>query len=167
MKKMKNKTFLQPTIKDKQELLSLYQSMIGTEGCTWTEDYPNEEILENDIKRQAIFVMKNEKNEIIGTISIDDDKEVDSLACWSDNLKPAAELARLAIKSDYQNQGLARLMLQKTMEELKKRNYKGVHFLVSKTNRKALHSYAKLNFEKRGESNLYGEEWWCYEKELV
>lgn len=164
---MKNLTFLQPLPKDKSEILSLYQSMIGTKGCTWTADYPNEEILENDIKRQAIFVMKNEKNEIIGTISIDDDKEADMLTCWSGSLKPAAELARLAIKSTYQNQGLARLMFQRTMEELKKRNYKSVHFLVSKTNIKALRSYARLNFEKKGESNLYGEDWWCYEKELV
>ncbi len=164
---MKNKTFLPASLKDKQEILSLYHSMIGTEGCTWSADYPNEEILENDFKRQAIFVMKNEKDEIIGTISIDDDKEVDGLTCWSGSLKPAAEVARLAIKSTYQNQGLARLMLQRTMEELKKRNYKSVHFLVSKTNVKALRSYARLNFEKKGESNLYGEDWWCYEKELV
>lgn len=164
---MKNKTFLLADFRDKQEILALYHSMIGTEGCTWSEDYPNEEILENDIRRQAIFIMKNEKDEIIGTISIDDDKEVDGLACWSDSLKPAAELARLAIKSAYQNQGLARLIIQRTMEELKKRKYKSVHFLVSKTNVRALRSYARLDFEKKGESNLYGEDWWCYEKELV
>lgn len=164
---MKKITFLQPDLKDKQAILSLYRSMIGTKGCTWSMDYPNEEILENDFKRQAIFVIRNEKNEIIGTISIDDDSEVDQLECWSDSLKPAAELARLAIKDDYQNLGLARFMLQSVMEELKKRNYKSVHFLVSKTNVRALRSYAKLNFERKGESDLFGENWWCYEKELV
>ena len=164
---MEKLTFLQPAIKDKQEMLSLYRSMIGSQGCTWTMDYPNEEILDNDFKRQAIFVIKNEKNEIIGAISIDDDSQVDGLTCWSDSLKPAAELARLAIKDAYQNQGLARFMIQSVMKELKKRNYKSVRFLVSKTNVRALRSYAKLNFEKKGESNLYGENWWCYEKELV
>lgn len=164
---MKKVTFLQPALKDKQEILSLYHSMIGTEGCTWTMDYPNEEILEKDFSRQAIFVIRNEKNEIIGAISIDDDKEVDGLTCWSDSLKPAAELARLAVKGPYQNQGLARFMLQCVIQELKKRNYKSVHFLVSKTNVRALRSYARLNFKKKGESNLYGENWWCYEKELV
>lgn len=43
---------------------------------------------------------------------------------------------------------------------------KGVHFLVSKTNERAMRSYQKLNFKKCGESDLYGEDWWCYEKAL-
>ncbi len=43
---------------------------------------------------------------------------------------------------------------------------KGVHFLVSKTNERAMRSYQKLNFTKCGESDLYGEDWWCYEKAL-
>lgn len=154
------------TANDKQEILTLYRLAIGSLGCTWSMDYPNEEILENDIKREALFVLKSKTDEILGAISIDDDMEVEKLSCWSDELKPGAELARLVVKEDCQNQGIARFLITKTMEELKKRNYKSVHFLVSKTHEKALRSYAKLCFEKKGETNLFGGDWWCYEKPL-
>lgn len=107
-------TFAQASGSDKTAILAIYRSAIGTEGCTWSMDYPNEEILQED----------------------------------------------------YRNQGLARELLRSVMEVTKKRGYKSVHFLVSKTNYKALHSYAKLNFIKKDECDLYGEHWWCYEKEL-
>lgn len=154
------------TEQEKEELLSLYRSVIGSEGCTWSQEYPSEAILEGDVKRRAVFVMKNQKGEILGAISIDDDKEVDGLSCWSNSLKPAAELARVVVKEEYQNQGIARRMFCEVMKELRKRGYKGVHYLVSKQNERALRSYAKLSFEKVGECDLYGGDWWCYEREL-
>ena len=52
------------------------------------------------------------------------------------------------------------------LEELKKQGKKSVHFLVCKTNKKALRSYEKLHFDVVGESDLFDEDWWCYEKAL-
>lgn len=153
--------------KDKQEILLLYRAAIGSEGCTWTMEYPNEEILENDFKRNDLFVIKNDSGEIVGAISIDDDTEVEALECWSKNLRPGAELARLVVREENQNQGIARLLITSAIEVLKKRGYMSVHFLVSKTNFKAINSYNKLNFNVKGESDLYGENWWCYEKEIT
>jgi len=49
---------------------------------------------------------------------------------------------------------------------LKKQGKRSVHFLVCKTNKKALRSYEKLHFDVVGESDLFDEDWWCYEKEL-
>lgn len=150
---------------EKKEILALYRSVIGSEGCTWSLDYPNEEILEDDFSRAALFVMK-EKEEILGAVSIDEDKAVEGLDCWSKELVPGAELARLVVKEGYQNQGIARRMLRDMMVELRDRGYQSVHFLVSKMNERALRSYARLHFSKKGEAALFGEQWWCYEKEL-
>lgn len=151
---------------DQKEILSLYRSAIGTEGCTWSMEYPNEDILKDDIERQSIFCMKNQSGEIVGSISIDVDEAVGKLACWAESLKPAAELARLGVKRQYQNMGIAKLLLKGAMRELTHRGYKGVHFLVSKTNERAIRAYAGMGFRVSGECNLYGENWWCYEKEL-
>ena len=52
------------------------------------------------------------------------------------------------------------------MEVLKQRGYEYVHFLVSKDHVKALKAYEKLEFNSVGESDLYGGNWWCYEKKL-
>ncbi len=159
--------FTLATTQEAQEILKLYRSVIGSEGCTWSLEYPNEDNVQDDLARNALFCMKTEEGEIIGAISIDDDKEIEQLSCWSEELKPGGELARLVVKEAYQNQSIARKLLQAGMKELKARGYKSVHFLVSKTNYRALHSYDKLQFETKGESDLFGECWWCYEKELL
>ena len=153
------------TKETRQELLALYRAAIGSEGCTWSVDYPNEELLNHDLERNGAFGLWNDE-ELIGAISIDEDAEVARLNCWSNKEIPQAELARLVIKESFRGQGLARQLLRLAMEELKRQGYQCVHFLVSKTNTIALRSYAPLRFERKGECDLYGEHWWCYEKRL-
>lgn len=158
--------FVNATYEDKEELMKLYRSAIGEDGSTWTMDYPNEEICDKDLLRGDLFCLKNEDGLIIGAISIDDDKMVEALDCWSKNLSPSRELARVIVRKEYRNNGIARTLLLSVMEELKKRGNRGVHFLVSKTNYKAINSYAALEFENKGECDLYDGDWWCYEKAL-
>ena len=152
--------------KTKEEILALYQSLIGTPYCAWGNGYPGEQEFDYDMKRNALFCMENEDGEIIGTITVDEDPQVEALTCWSKTLQPSAELSRLGVRTDMQNQGIARQLLQHGMEELKKQGKRSVHFLVCKTNKKALRSYEKLHFDVVGESDLFDEDWWCYEKEL-
>lgn len=151
---------------DKEEILALYQSLIGTPYCAWGNGYPGEPEFDYDMKRNALFCMENEDGEIIGTITVDEDPQVEALTCWSKTLQPSAELSRLGVRTDMQNQGIARQLLQHGMEELKKQGKRSVHFLVCKTNKKALRSYEKLHFDVVGESDLFDEDWWCYEKAL-
>ena len=82
------------------------------------------------------------------------------------DLTPVAELSRLGVAVEYQNRGIARILLQEAMAELKSQGYKAVHILVAKDNVKALRSYEKLHFTTAGECELSGHSYWCYEKEL-
>lgn len=157
--------FVKATKEESEEILAMYRSAIGTEGCTWTLDYPNEKDMEGDLERGDLFCLKD-KGTIIGAVSVDLDMSVERLSCWDTNLQPAAELARLVVRKEYRNQGIARLLLQEGMNELRRRGKKSVHFLVSKGNQRALRSYDKLVFQNKGECFLYDGEWWCYEKEL-
>lgn len=50
--------------------------------------------------------MENEDGEIIGTITVDEDPQVEALTCWSKTLQPSAELSRLGVRTDMQNQEL-------------------------------------------------------------
>jgi ribosomal protein S18 acetylase RimI-like enzyme len=158
--------FLQATYQDKEEILSLYRSLVGTPFCAWTQEYPGEREVQGDLERGDLFCVKDGAGKIIGAIAVDDDPAVDALPCWSSKLQPSEELARLGVQPAYQNQGLARMLLQNGMEELRRRGIKSVHFLVCKTNEKAIRSYAKFDFEIVGECSLFGEEWFCYEKAL-
>lgn len=158
--------FAHATEEDAIEIKKLYRDAMGTEGCTWNEDYPNDEITAGDMSRHALFCLKTKDGEVVGAVSVDEDKEVEELACWSSEAQPSAEAARLVVKESYRNRSIARRLLTELMEELRMQGYKSVHFLVSKYHERALRSYASLHFERVGESTLFGENWWCYEQKL-
>ena len=40
-----------------EEILQLYRSLIGTEYCVWTENYPTEREVEFDLSRNALFCL--------------------------------------------------------------------------------------------------------------
>lgn len=151
---------------DFEELMQLYRAAIGEEGCTWNEHYPGEEDIRGDLGRNALFCARNESGEIIAAFAIDDDKEVDGLSCWSPQIHPAGEVSRLVVRRDCRNRGLAGQMLSFAMQELRRRGYRGIHFLVSPRNERALRAYGKLSFKKAGDTVLYGQDWYCFEKRL-
>ena len=151
------------TQQEKPEILEFYRSVIGVEGCTWDEHYPNRETIDRDISENGLFEMRDEKG-IVGLVSIDDDPCVEELTCW--RTANAREIARLGVRRDMHNRGIARVLLGFMLEELKRRDYEGAHFLVSIHNKKALASYEKLSFTNQGTTELFGETWYCYEKQL-
>ena len=107
---MKNCKIILADKNDSEEILKLYKAQIGG-AADWNEHYPSEETIEFDLKRNALFVMKNESNEIIAVISIDDDQEVADLNCWNKELEPSAELARLCVREDMRNKGISPVYL--------------------------------------------------------
>lgn len=151
------------TQEDKAEIMSLYRAAIGSEGCTWSQDYPNEDTFQMDVEKQNLFCLMNGENEIVAALSIDCDETVDALDCWNKQAGKMGELSRMVVKSDCRNQGLAPELIKAVMAEMKQRGYASVHYLVSRHHKKALAAYAKLDFKRVGESDLFGEEWFCYE----
>ena len=144
-----------------------YRDLAGTEFCAWTDIYPGEPELQSDFSRDSLFCIRDDvSGEIAGLVSIDDDPEVESIVCWSEELQPSAEISRLGVAEKYQNRGIARELLAGAMEELRRRGCKSAHMLVAKDNVKALRSYQKLTFVKVGEYVLQGHDYWCYEKKL-
>ena len=161
-----NRTIMSAAEADKEEILVLYKSQIGQEYCAWDDHYPDLPEIDMDLSYDSLFVMKQDNGEIIAAISIDHDEQVEQLACWDPDLAPGGELARLAVKTAYQNQGIARQMIFYAMERLKERDYHSVHYLVNKYNEKALRSYRHLGLDEVGKCDLYEQEFLCFEKEL-
>lgn len=151
---------------DIEEILALYRSMIGGK-ADWTEDYPCMDTITFDLSRDALFVMKNERNEIIAAISIDEDADVAALPCWSPDLQPSGELARVCVRADMQNRGIARKMMQYTFAVLRRQGCKSVHILVRPANEAALRSYLPLGYVQVGTCELFGKDFLCFEKRLL
>lgn len=149
-----------------KEVYDLYRGVIGSEGCTWNADYPSMDTIEFDLRRHALYCLKDENRKIIGVISIDDDEEVKELSFWSEDIAPAAELSRLGVRKDLHGQGIAKKLMDQGMKLLKEKGYKGVHFLVAKDNRRALLAYEGFHCQKVGECHLFDVDFECYEKSL-
>ena len=150
---------------DRNEVLSLYKTQLGREYCAWDEDYPSEETIDRDLSRDALFVLKA-NGSIIAALSIEEDEAVDALPCWDKRLVPSGELARLAVLPGEQSQGLGRVLVKFGMDELKRRGFRGIHFLVNRQNRKAIRCYAAFGFRTAGACRMYEQDFLCYEKEL-
>ena len=150
---------------DRAEILSLYRKQLGRPFCPWDEEYPSDFTIDDDLARDALFVLKAE-GRIVAAISIEEDEDKAQLPCWSRELDPEGELARLAVLPDEQNKGIGRIMLGFALEELKRRGFRGVRFLVDKDNSKAIRSYAVFGFRVVGECRMYERDFLCYEKAL-
>ena len=154
------------TQRDAESVLCLYREQIGREDCYWGEDYPGPDTIEADLARQGLFVMRNESGEIVAAISVEEDEDVDKLDCWTSELQPGGEFARVAVTPSLQNQGLAQQMVAHILGVLRQRGYKSVHIIVNRDNVKAIRSYAHIGFRVAGECYMYHQHFLCYEKPL-
>lgn len=149
---------------DLDELMEIYISARKRKFCPWTEEYPTREIIEMDIEKGNLYGFRNETGKIIASIAKDCDEQVDGLAFWGKELQPAAEVARVVVAPGYEGRGIARMLIRGMMAELRKRGYKGIHYMVAEHNIPAVRSYAALGFSKAGETDMYGEHYLCFEK---
>ena len=151
---------------DRAEILVLYRSLIGQPGCTWCEEYPDEEIVAEDLHSGSLYCAR-ENGSIVGAVSIEwRDEEVERFDCWSKENEPAAYLSRVAVSRSAQGKGLAKEMMRRAMAEMKARGMKTACYLVSPGNEAAMRAYRALAFDFSGEADAFGQHWLCYEKRL-
>lgn len=148
---------------DKEEILSLYHSLIGTVGCTWSKEYPTITEVEHDIKNSFLYCMCDENGTIIAVATAGIDDEMDWLM-QVDNMHNLCVLSRVGVKPILHNLGLGQMLVKHVMEDVEKQGYEGIIMLVSKTNPSAIAMYEKSNFIFCGESMMYDIDWFIYKK---
>lgn len=153
------------TSSDAEEILALYRTFLHG-AADWNEYYPNEDTIEFDLSRNALFVMKDDNGRIVAAISIDDDKEVEELPCWNRALSPSAEFSRLCVSRAMQNRGIAKAMIEYVFGILRKEGKRSVHILVKTGHTTALSLYSAIGFRTVGECNLFDKDFICMEIEL-
>lgn len=152
--------------RDREELVRLYTLQKGREYCSWTEDYPAPENVDEDLAHDALFVIRDQTGCILAAVSIERDEEVDRLPCWSARLAPAGEIARLAVHPLWQHRGLGRRIVAGVMQVLKDRGYRSIHLLVNSKNIPAIRTYGFFHFDQAGECDMYYQHFLCMEKDL-
>lgn len=144
---------------DIPEIVNIYRSLIGVEGCTWSEDYPNKETAREDIGRGSLYTLK-ENSRIVAVASLGKFDELKHLQ-WS--VKNPLELARIGVIPTLHKRGIGTIILQHIISEAAQRGADGLRFLVSKTNPAALALYDQNGFTRCGEVFMYEIDFYCYE----
>lgn len=142
-------------------VMQMYNDARSFEGCAWDDDYPDEDILNDDFfsDRLYVFVLKNQ---IIGAISVLFDENLEEFECWKIQSARSVEFARVVISKEYLGQGYGTKMVSETLALLKRMEYDSVRILVSPSNPSAIAVYKKLGFDfLRVESFPYGDFWLC------
>jgi len=152
-------TFQLASLDEIPDVVNIYHSLIGTQGCTWDLDYPSKETAEFDISNNMLYTLKLNCR-IIAVASVGDYDELGDLK-WKPE-KPC-ELMRIGVRQEFQKQGIGTIVLQNIIKIAKEKGYDGMRFLVSKTNPAALALYDKNRFERCGETFRFDIDFYCYQ----
>lgn len=149
---------------DLPEILKMYRSVIGKNGCHWTDAYPNEATLQEDFQTGNLFVLWR-GGKMIGVGSIVANNELDDLDCWH-HRKNAGEIARIVIAPEYQSKGYGKHLVKKLCYKLDSKGHTAVHLLVSTENHHALNLYREAGFHCMGQCERYDHTYYAFEKKL-
>lgn len=61
--------FRKATVTDIPAVLALYRSVLGTEGCTWDEDYPSETEAEGDLSSGGLYVFESDGRLLVSKVN--------------------------------------------------------------------------------------------------
>ena len=157
--------FRQARPEEAAEILALYKSLLGQEGVTWNEEYPDAGCVAEDLRQEGLFVLE-EEGRIVAAVSAVRDEEMEREAVWDAALSPAVMLERVGVRAEAQGRGLARRAIEGAMREMKARGFRGARYLVGPNNLRAQAAYRPLAFRFAGEIAAYGENWLCFEREI-
>ncbi len=135
----------------------------------WTNHYPTRSIIENDLKKDVLFVLKNDK-EIIGAINISEEQETEyETINWEFDNSKVLVIHRLVIDPKYQGKGYARKLMDFAEKFAKENNYSSIRLDAYTQNKRVLDFYKKRKYFIRGNVNFPEREYpfHCMEKEII
>lgn len=149
---------------DEEEIYAIYDSLKGSPGCTWDNEYPTLEFVRHDIVERDSLYKLTDNGRIIAAAYLGDFEEIERPDCFSISIKRLGELSRVGVCREYQRQGYASRLIMFLLDEAKKQDYDGIGLLVGTENHNAMALYDKMGFRRAGETFLYETHWFCYEK---
>ena len=147
---------------DRPQLLAIGHAAAAADESTWDLNYPNAEILEEDIRGHRLYRI-TANGETAGLLAVGDFGELDMLSDPSDGPHPY-DLARFGLHPAYQGKGLAQKAICAALSLCWKSGATAVRLLVSPGNPPALAVYKKAGFERIRLVHLWENDYWYFRK---
>ena len=149
---------------EKNAVLALYQTVIGTPFCVWNDAYPGMWEIEHDLAADSLFVLE-EAGRLIGAASVAPENELEEQSVWTPCEKPG-ELARVVVRPEMQGRALSRLLVSSVLDEMKKRGFDNVRLSVEVNHLPAQKCYLRLGFTEVGQCTMWGHSYLLMERKL-
>lgn len=128
------------------------QDLLKQNMSQWNNGYPNEEVFLRDIDLKSMYKMLNESKQIIGIGSINQLQHPKfAEADWTDKSDGFRLIYRLGISPEYQNQGLAKKMMDYLEELAINENATSIRLGALSTYEKVVQFYLKRDYKIRDE----------------
>ncbi|MCT4613415.1 MAG: GNAT family N-acetyltransferase [Marinifilaceae bacterium] len=159
-------------INDINKIFNIYvnakKNLIENGIFQWTENYPNLEIIRQDIKNEFLYVLSKD-DEIIGAINISEEqeKEYEKIDWIFDDTKVLV-IHRLVINPKNQKKGNARKLMNFAEKFATENNYSSIRLDAYSPNTRVIDFYRTREFFIRGKVNFPERNFpfYCMEKEL-
>lgn len=116
----------------------------------WTDNYPTLSIIEKDLEKKVLYVLKN-KNTIVGAINISEEQEEEySQINWKFNSLKVLVIHRLVIHPKYQRKGFASFLMDFAEDFAEKNNYTSIRLDAYSPNKNVVDFYKRRNYFIRG-----------------
>jgi GNAT superfamily N-acetyltransferase len=128
---------------------------------TWDDEYPNSEILAEDLRLERLYVLE-EEGRLVSAITIEEgeDPEIERLP-WTN--RKSCFLVRLCVSPERQSRGVGEKMMRAVSECARKAGFESTHHLAATENVAANRLYGKMGYCNLGSVHLYGRDYAIYE----
>ena len=157
--------FRKALLADENYILSIYKAVKEkgkVDGTSdWNEDYPNKEILKEDLKKEQAYVLISNEDVIAAITMIEEDEPGIQTMPWTK--ARACFLARLCVSPEYQGRGIGEKMMKYISECAKEKGFEATHHLAAKVNEAANRLYVRMGYRNLGPIHLYETDFNAYE----
>lgn len=153
------------TSQDLSEAFHLYRRCADQSQYVWSDDYPNLEVVEEDIALGALYLLRDDAGRLLAAGALRDGEELSHLP-WNPAFRRPCELSRLGVDPARQREGWGSQTLSLLLQKAAALGFDGMILLASRENPPALALYRGLGFEICGETHCYDTDFYCMQRAL-
>ena len=157
--------FRKATKLDKEPVRLLYHQAVETGKANgssdWNDEYPSEEILEDDLISERLFVLIDVQT-MVGAVSLMETDDLDQEPLGWAAVRSCVPV-RLCVSAARQRQGLGERLMNSLAKYARDEGYESFRLLASHNNPAANRLYQKMGYSNLCRVHLYKKEFIAYE----
>ena len=162
--------FRKATLQDLLRVYALKQEVVRHPypGMSWSEAYPSEEVLKNDIQTGSMFLLLSETDLLLGVVSVNETCDVHYRQVNWQTPAPTWYMHRLFVNPLNRGEHLGAELISRVESEARNRAYRSIRFDSCTSNYPAHRLYERCGYLRCGEIPLTGKPgtYYAFEKSL-